>query len=161
TGAAPQAIRDHVGIPTELALAAVDDRLTSEGIRNEITLIITGGIRSSADVAKAIALGADVVSVGTAVLIALGCTRIKQCHTNLCPWGIATQNPNLVKRLDPDWGAERVINMMRGWELELKEFLGALGVNAVESLRGNRERLRGINLTSEELDIFGIKHAGS
>ena len=161
TGAAPQVIRDHVGIPTELALAAVDDRLTREGIRNEITLIITGGFRSSADVVKAIALGADIVAIGTAVLVALGCTRIKQCHTNKCPWGIATQDPDLVKRLDPDWGAERVINLIRGWELELKEFLGALGTNAIESLRGNRERLRGINLTSEELDILGIKHAGT
>ncbi len=65
-----------------------------------------------------------------------------------------------MKRLDPDWGAERVTNLVRAWELELKEFLGALGVNAIESLRGNRERLRGIQLTSEELNILGVKHAG-
>ncbi len=161
TGAAPQVIHDHVGIPIELALAAVDDRLTREGVRSEVTLIVTGGIRSSADVAKAIALGADIVAVGTSALVALGCTRIKQCHTNKCPWGIATQDPNLVKRLDPEWGAERVINLVRGWELELKEFLGALGMSAIESLRGNRERLRGIHPTSEELDILGIKHAGA
>jgi glutamate synthase domain-containing protein 2 len=153
-------VRDHVGIPLELALAAVDDRLSREGVRNQVTVIATGGVRSSADVAKAIALGADIVAVGTAALVALGCTRIKQCHTNKCPWGIATQDPNLVKRLDPDWGAERVINLVRAWELELKEFLGALGINAVESLRGNRERLRGVHLTSEELDVLGIKHAG-
>ena len=160
TGAAPQVVRDHVGIPIELALAAVDDRLSREGTRNQVTVIATGGIRSSADVAKAVALGADIVAIGTAALIALGCTRIKQCHTNKCPWGIATQDPNLVKRLDPDWGAERVTNLIRGWELELKEFLGALGVNAIESLRGNRERLRGVHLTTEESEILGVKHAG-
>jgi glutamate synthase domain-containing protein 2 len=160
TGAAPQVVRDHVGIPLELALAAVDDRLSAEGTRNQVTIIATGGIRSSADVAKAIALGADIVAIGTAALVALGCTRIKQCHTNKCPWGIATQDPDLVKRLDPDWGAKRVINLIRAWELELKEFLGALGINAIESLRGNRERLRGIHLTEEELAILGVKHAG-
>ena len=110
--------------------------------------------------AKAIALGADVVAIGTSALIALGCTRIKLCHTNRCPWGIATHDPMLTKRLDPEWGAERLCNMIKSWTLELKEFMGALGLNSIESLRGNRDRLRGVGMTEGELNILGIKHAG-
>ncbi len=160
TGAAPQAVRDNVGIPIELALAAVDDRLREEGLRQEITLIVSGSIKTSADWAKAIALGADAAAIGSPALIALGCRMIRQCHTNKCPWGIATQDPELVKRLDPEKGAEQVVNMVRAWTLELQEFLGAMGMNAVESLRGNRERLRAIGLGDPECTVLGVKHAG-
>jgi glutamate synthase domain-containing protein 2 len=160
TGAAPTIIRDHVGIPIEMALAAVDDRLRREGIRNSVSIIAAGGIRHSGDMAKAIALGADAVAIGTAALIAMGCHVCQKCHTGNCSWGIATQRPELVRRLDPDQATERLVNLIRGWSLELKEILGALGVNAVESLRGSRERLRGINLNSTDLEILGIKPAG-
>ncbi|MBM7855367.1 glutamate synthase domain-containing protein 2 [Desulfohalotomaculum tongense] len=160
TGAAPTIIRDNVGIPIEIALAAVDDRLRKEGIRNKVSIIASGGIRSSADMAKAIALGADAVAVGTAALIAMGCRLCQKCYTGSCSWGIATQRPELVRRLNPDKAAQCLINMIRGWSLELKEILGALGVNAVESLRGSRERLRGIGLNETELNILGIKPAG-
>ncbi|MBI4640685.1 MAG: 4Fe-4S binding protein [Candidatus Tectomicrobia bacterium] len=160
TGAAPKGINDNVGIPIELALAAVDDRLTKEGLRNQVTLTVCGTIRGAGDMVKAIALGADVVAIGTSALIALGCTRIKLCHTNRCPWGIATHDPMLTKRLDPEWGTERLCNMITSWTLELKEFMGALGLNSIESLRGNRDRLRGVGMTEGELNILGIKHAG-
>ncbi len=73
TGAAPQVIRDNVGIPAEIALAQVDERLRQEGIRHRASIVIAGGIRSSSDVIKAIALGADAVYIGTAALLALGC----------------------------------------------------------------------------------------
>lgn len=160
TGAAPTIVRDHVGIPIELALAAVDDRLRAEGIRNNVSIIAAGGIRHSGDVVKAIALGADAVAIGTAALIALGCRVCQKCNTNKCSWGIATQNPELVRRLDPDLGAERLNNLIRGWSLELKEILGLLGVNSIESLRGSRERLRGVGIDKQTLKILGIKHAG-
>lgn len=91
TGAAPTRIRDHVGIPIELALASVDRRLRDEGIRDKVSIVISGGIRSSADVVKAIALGADCVYIGTAALIAMGCHMCRSCHTGKCNWGIATQ----------------------------------------------------------------------
>ncbi|MGQ9512977.1 glutamate synthase-related protein [Thermodesulfitimonas sp.] len=161
TGAAPLIIRDHLGIPVELALAAVDDRLRKEGIRNRVSVVASGGFRSSADVAKAIALGADAVAIGTAALVALGCTLCQKCHTGKCSWGIATQRPELVKRIDPEKAAERLYNLLRGWSLELKEILGALGINAIESLRGSRLRLRGIGLEPHELEILGVKAAGS
>ncbi|MBW7957694.1 MAG: alpha-hydroxy-acid oxidizing protein [Deltaproteobacteria bacterium] len=160
TGAAPSIIRDHLGIPIEHALAAVDDRLRQEGIRNEASIIAAGGIRSSADVAKAIALGADAVGIGTAALITMGCTTCGKCYTGNCSWGITTQRPELTARLDPEVYAERLINLIHAWTHELKEILGALGINSIESLRGNRERLRGVGLDSFTLDILGVKPAG-
>jgi glutamate synthase domain-containing protein 2 len=161
TGAAPKIIRDNVGIPIELALASVDDRLRQEGIRNQASVVIAGGIRNSGDVAKAIALGADAVYIGTAALIALGCTVCQQCHTGKCAWGICTPDPWLTKRINPDIGARRLSNLLRGWSLELKDILGGMGINALESLRGNRLHLRGVGLTDTELEILGVRMAGS
>ncbi|MFZ3072543.1 MAG: glutamate synthase-related protein [Thermodesulfobacteriota bacterium] len=160
TGAAPSIIRDHLGIPIEHAIAAVDDRLRQEGIRNEASIVAAGGIRSSADAAKAIALGADAVAIATSALVTMGCTVCGKCYTGNCSWGITTQRPELTARLDPEVFAERLINLVHSWEHELKEILGALGVNAVESLRGSRERLRGIGLDTQTLDILGVKPAG-
>ena len=160
TGAAPTRIRDNVGIPIELALAAVDQRLREEGIRNHVSLIAGGSIRSSADVVKAITLGADACYIGTAALLALGCHLCRSCQTGLCSWGITTQRPELVKRLDIDEGSRRLVNLMTAWQHEIKEMMGGMGINSVEALRGNRLMLRGVGLTDRELKILGISHAG-
>ena len=160
TGAAPTRIRDNVGIPIELALASVDKRLRDEGIRNNVSLVVGGSIRSSADVVKAIALGADACYVATAALLALGCHLCRTCHSGLCNWGIATQKPALVKRLNPDIGSERLINLMNAWRHEIKELMGGMGINSIEALRGNRLMLRGVGLNEKELEILGISHAG-
>jgi glutamate synthase domain-containing protein 2 len=160
TGAAPTMIRNNVGIPIEFALAAVDDRLRQEGIRNQASVVACGGFRSSADVVKAIALGADAVYIGTAALVALGCHLCQKCYTGKCNWGIATQDPYLTRRLNPDIGARRLVNLLRGWSHEIKEMMGGMGINAIESLRGNREHLRGVGLSDRELSILGIKAAG-
>jgi len=161
TGAAPKIIRDNVGIPIEMALASVDTRLRQEGIRNQASLVVSGGIRNSGDVAKAIALGADAVNIGTAALIALGCRLCQQCHTGKCTWGICTSDLALTKRINPEIGARRLSNLLRGWSHEIKEILGGLGVNAIERLRGNRLHLRGVGLTDTELEILGVRMAGS
>ncbi len=161
TGAAPKIIRDNVGIPIELAIASVDARLRDEGIRNQASLIAAGGFRNSGDVVKAIALGADAVYIGTAALIALGCIVCQQCHTNRCAWGICTTDPGLTKRINPDIGARRLVNLLRGWSLEIKEMLGGMGINALESLRGNREHLRGVGLNDSELKALGVRPAGT
>ncbi|MBR2667619.1 MAG: alpha-hydroxy-acid oxidizing protein [Oscillospiraceae bacterium] len=161
TGAAPTRIRDNVGIPIELALAAVDQRLRDEGIRNQVSLIAGGSIRSSADVVKAVALGADACYIGTAALLALGCHLCRNCQSGKCSWGIATQRPELVKRLDPDEGSRRLVNLMRAWQLEIRELMGGMGINSIEALRGNRLMLRGIGLSEKELEILGIAHAGA
>jgi glutamate synthase domain-containing protein 2 len=160
TGAAPTIIRNNVGIPIELAIAAVDSRLRQEGIRNQVSLIAAGSIRSSADVVKAIALGADAVYIGTGALVALGCHLCQKCYTGKCNWGIATQDPYLTKRLNPNIGSRRLANLIRAWSLEIKEMLGGMGINAVESLRGNRDHLRGVGLNEVELKTLGIKAAG-
>ena len=160
TGAAPTRIRDNVGIPIELALAAVDQRLRDEGIRNHVSLIVGGSIRSAADVVKAVALGADACYVATAALLALGCHLCRTCQSGKCNWGIATQRPELVKRLDPETGKQRLVNLMTAWKHEIKELMGGMGINSIEALRGNRLMLRGIGLTEKELDILGILHAG-
>jgi glutamate synthase domain-containing protein 2 len=160
TGAAPAIIRDHVGIPLEIAIAVVDQRLRDEGIRNQASIIAAGSIRSSADAAKAIALGADVVAIGSASLMALGCHLCQGCHTGCCSWGLTTQKPELTRRVDPEWGAERLVNLVHAWSHELQEILGALGVNAVESLRGSRERLRAVGLDAQTCEILGVKPAG-
>jgi len=160
TGAAPTRIRDHVGLPIELALASVDKRLRDEGIRNRVSIIVGGSIRSSADVVKAVALGADAVYIGTAALIALGCHLCRSCHTGKCNWGIATQREDLVKRLNPNIGYKRLVNLLTAWQHEIKEMMGGMGINSIEALKGNRLMLRGVGLNEKELEILGIKHAG-
>ena len=160
TGAAPTRIRDNVGIPIELALASVDQRLRDEGIRNQVSLVAGGSIRSASDVVKAIALGADACYVATAALLALGCHLCRTCQTGKCNWGIATQRPDLVKRLNPDIGSERLKNLMTAWRREIMEIMGGMGINSIEALRGNRLMLRGVGLNEKELEILGISHAG-
>ena len=160
TGAAPTRVRDNVGIPIELALACVDQRLRDEGIRNNISIICAGSIRNSADIVKAIALGADAVCIASAALIAMGCHMCRSCSTGKCNWGIATQKEDLVKRLNPDIAYQRLVNLLTAWNNEIKEMLGGMGINALDSLRGNRLMLRGVGLNLKELEILGIKHAG-
>ncbi len=160
TGAAPTRIRDNVGIPLELALAAVDARLRDEGIRNNVSLVVGGSIHSSSDVVKAVALGADACYIGTAALIAMGCHVCRACQTGKCCWGIATQREELVKRLNPDLACKRLVNLMNAWRHEIKELMGGMGINSIEALRGNRLMLRGVGMTAKELEILGLSHAG-
>jgi glutamate synthase domain-containing protein 2 len=160
TGATPLIVRDHTGIPIELAIAVVDERLRAEGIRENVGLVAAGGIRSAADVLKSIALGADAVYISTAALISVGCTLCQQCHTGRCAWGITTNDPYLAKRQNPEIAAELVSNLLGAWEIEMREVLGSMGLNAIESLRGNRERLRAVGMTESEMQVLGLKQAG-
>lgn len=109
---------------------------------------------------KAIALGADAVMVCTAAMVAMGCRVCQQCHRGVCSWGIATQREELVARLDPEVGAARVVRLFRSWNEELKEILGAMGIDSVESLVGNRDRLRYFGPNSKIAEIMGVKHVG-
>ena len=109
---------------------------------------------------KAIALGADACYIGTAALLALGCHLCRSCHEGKCNWGIATQRPDLVKRLDPEVGYKRLVNLVTAWEHEIQEMMGGMGINSVEALRGNRLMLRGVGLNEPELKILGIRYAG-
>ncbi|MDY6854226.1 MAG: glutamate synthase-related protein [Thermodesulfobacteriota bacterium] len=160
TGAAPNIVRDHVGIPAELALAVVDQRLREEGIRNHASLIIAGGFRNSADIMKAIALGADAVAIGTPVLIACGCHGCQRCNSGKCPWGLTTNDSELSQRLDVDWAEQRLTNLIEGWHHEMQEIMGLNGIYDIGSFRGNRLILRGVDLNEKELSILGIRYAG-
>ena len=160
TGAAPIRTRDNVGIPLELALAAIDQRLRDEGIRSAVSVVAAGSIRHAADVVKAIALGADATYIASAAIIAFGCHQCQACSSGKCNWGIATQRPDLTKRLNPEIGAERVINLVTAWNHEIQEIMGGMGINSIDSLRGNRLMLRGIGLREKELEILGVQHAG-
>ena len=161
TGAAPKVARDHVGIPIEAAVASVDAKLREQGIRNEVSIIASGGIRESADVVKAIILGADAVYIGTAALVALGCRVCGNCYRGLCPWGIATQREDLVARLDPETGSRQAANLIQAWTHELSELMGAAGINSIESLRGNRDRLRGYLLDEGIMNVLDVKTVGA
>jgi len=161
TGAAPKVFRDHVGIPLEVAVASADRELSRQGLRNEVSLIACGSIRESADVVKAIALGADAVYIGTAALVAMGCRVCGNCYQGLCPWGIATQRPDLVQRLDPDVASKQVANLIGAWTMEITELMGAAGINSIESLRGNRDRLRGYMLDENLLSVLDVKPVGA
>ncbi len=160
TGAAPNIVRDHVGMPIELALAVVDQRLRDEGIRNQASIVVAGGFRNSADIMKAIALGANAVAIGTPVLIACGCHGCQRCNSGKCPWGLTTNDPVLSQRFDISWAEERITNLIKGWHHEMQEIMGLNGIYDIGSFRGNRMILRGFDLNEKELSILGIKYAG-
>jgi len=111
TGAAPVVFRDHISVPTIPALARARRHLDRSG-RSDVTLIITGGLRTPADFVKALALGADAVALGNAALQAIGCIAMRACQTNNCPVGIATQKPHLVSRLVVDRSARQLANFL-------------------------------------------------
>jgi len=161
TGATPLQIRQNTGIPIELAISAADTRLREEGIRETVSLVASGGIQCSSDVLKAICLGADAVYVGTTVLIALGCGVCQRCFSGKCPYGITTNKPGLAERIDVEDATRALTNLLHAWSEEIKELMGSMGISAIEALRGNRDRIRGVGLNEEELRILGIKHAGA
>ena len=151
TGASAEVVLDHSGIPTVPAIVQAREALRELGLYGEVSLIVSGGIRSGADVAKALALGADAVAIGIAALIALNCNKeipgsdfekevgvkageCHHCHTGKCPVGITTQDPELEKRLDPEEGAERVANFINSMTMEMALLTRSLGKGDVRSL---------------------------
>ena len=134
TGASPKFVKDATSIPTVFALYRAATYFREHAQKN-ISLIITGGLRISADFAKALALGADAVAIGTAALMAIGCQQYRICNTGNCPAGIATQDPELRSRLDIDRAAERLEKFLRVSIKELKEFARLTGNTDVHGLK--------------------------
>ena len=133
TAAAPKVVKNAASIPTVFALARARRVLDEKGA-NDVSLVITGGLRVSTDFAKALAMGADAIAVGTAAMMAVGCQQYRICDTGKCPVGIATQDPALRARLDVETSAERVANFFTVSTDELKEFARLTGHDTVHGL---------------------------
>jgi glutamate synthase domain-containing protein 2 len=142
TGAAPEIAKKNIAMPLEYAIPKVHRFLLEEGIRDEIVLMASGGVRTAYDVAKAIALGADGCVVGTAELIPLGCVRLGTCERDKgCPSGIATTDPELAAQIDPIEGGGRIANLYASWHIQLQGILSRLGLESVGQLRGRTDLL--------------------
>jgi methylamine---glutamate N-methyltransferase subunit C len=183
TAASQEVFIEHTGIPTLPAVRLAATALRELGVERRVGLIVSGGIRSGADVAKALALGADAVSIGVAALIALGCNRssypgaacapvdvtedylalgtapgrCSHCHTGRCPVGITTQDAELERRLDPELAAQRVANYLRVMTMELTALTRACGKSDVHHLEP--EDL--VALTFEAAAMAGVPLAGT
>ena len=154
TGASPKVVKDATSVPTMFALARARRYLDSVGA-GEVSLVITGGLRISSDFAKALALGADAVAVGTAALMAACCQQFRMCNTGRCPVGCTTQDPELRARLSIEHSARRVENYLRVCTEELKEFARLTGRTTVAGL----QRSDLCTVSSEISRALGIEHA--
>ena len=134
TGAAPKFVKSAASIPTIFAVYRAWKFLDSHGA-SDISLIATGGLRISPDFAKALALGATAVAIGTVVLIAIGCRQYRICNTGKCPMGITTHDPALRKRLEIDEAAKRLKNFLRVTKEELKDFARLTGNDDIHKLK--------------------------
>ncbi|HVP56697.1 MAG TPA: glutamate synthase-related protein, partial [bacterium] len=142
TGAAPEIAKKNIAMPIEYAIPKVHRFLESEGIRDQLTVVASGGIRSAYDVAKAIALGADGCVVGTAELVAMGCTRLGSCEQGRgCPFGITTTDPERAKLLDAENAWQWIVNLYTSWLWQLAGILQAVGVSSINELRGRHDLL--------------------
>ena len=172
TGASPELLMDHTGIPTMSAIPAAREALEDCGKADEVKLVAAGGIRSGADAAKCLALGADAVMVGLGSMIALGCNsprylesyqalgtspgRCHHCHTGLCPVGVATQDPELESRVDVAAASERVARYLTAMTMEISLLAKACGKSSVHNLE--KEDLRALSM--EASAFTGVKMAG-
>ncbi|MEQ1580973.1 MAG: FMN-binding glutamate synthase family protein [Steroidobacteraceae bacterium] len=182
TAATQWAFIEHVGIPTLAAVRQAVDALEDLNMKDQVQLIVSGGIRTGADVAKALAMGADAVAIGQGVLFALGCNsqtyvqkgqhlsavddyhklgtvagRCHHCHTGKCPVGVTTQDVILEQRLEPEVGAKRVRNYLKTLNMELTMLARACGKQNVHHLE--KEDL--VALTIEAAAMAGIPLAGT
>jgi len=142
TGAAPEIAKKNIAMPVEYAIPKVHRYLVSEGVRDKVVLMASGGIRTADDVAKAIALGADGCVVATAEAVAVGCTHCGNCERGRgCQVGITTTDPELSMFIDPAWGETRIVNLFHAWEKRLRKVLARYGFGSIRELRGRTDLL--------------------
>jgi glutamate synthase domain-containing protein 2 len=158
TGAAPSVIKNNVGIPIELATASVDTVLKREGLREGFTVVAAGKVSCPEDTLKLIALGADITSLGTGALLALGCLMVHKCHLGACPAVLTNKiSEKQPKVLSLNQSVVWLTNLVHGWTEELKILLDMMGLSDVKQLVGNREYLtHDDSMNAETIDILGL-----
>jgi len=150
TGAAPDIAKKNIAMPIEYAIPKVHRFLQEEGVRDDICLIASGGIRNALDVAKAIALGADGVVIGTAELVALECVRCSKCESGRgCARGIASTDPELGNMITEEWAEQRIINMYMVWRKQWCELLRRYGMKSLRELVGRTDLLVHLDYLNE------------
>ncbi len=155
TGAAPDIAKKNIAMPIEYAVPKVHKFLKEEGLRDHVTFVASGGIRTPHDMAKIIALGADAVCLGTADLVALECLRCHHCESGRgCARGIATTDDELTALMDLEWGTQRIVNMYLAWHKALVAILRRLGMRSVTELVGRTDLLVHLDYMKKE-DIDG------
>ncbi len=151
TGAAPDIAKKNIAMPIEYAIPKVHQFLKDEGVRDEVCLIASGGIRNAMDVAKAIALGADGAVIGTAELVALECVRCGNCESGRgCARGIASTDPELGQMITEEYAEQRIVNMYMAWRKQWCELLRQLGLKSVKELVGRWDLLVHLDYLDEK-----------
>ena len=153
TGATDYFVRENVGIPLIAAIPRADMALRKLNARGDVTLIAGGGLRTSADFAKCLALGADAVYIGTAALIAINCQQYRICHTGLCPTGVTTHLPSLLEHLDANEGVKRLSNFLEFSTHEVAALTRIVGKNNVNDL--GPEDI--VSLKKDLAELTGVK----
>jgi glutamate synthase domain-containing protein 2 len=150
TGAAPDIAKKNIAMPIEYAIPKVHRFLESEGLRDKITVIASGGVRTADDMIKAICLGADAVVTGTSEMVAFECLRCQNCESGRgCARGIATTDPELSQMYTADWAFQRLVNLFTVWRERLIDVLQALGLTSVGQLAGHTEYLEHLDYERE------------
>ena len=154
TGASPQTSIKHAGVPWEMGLTEVNQILTLNGLRDQVTLRTDGGIKTGRDVVIAAMMGAEEFGIGTAALVAMGCIMVRQCHSNTCPVGVCTQDPNLIKKFTGT--PEKVINLFTFIAREVREILAGLGFKNLNEIIGRTDLLKQVSLGTSNLDDLDL-----
>jgi glutamate synthase domain-containing protein 2 len=155
TGATPVVARDHLGIPIDYAVPVVDAWLRRDGTRRNVLVVAGGLLYSPMDVAKIVALGADMANLGTAALIAMGCIMCHVCHTGGCPTAL-TNMIGAPKVLDIEWGSRLLANYLLAVGRGLKAVLYALGMSSIRELVGRRDLLEAYYVDSYLAEALGL-----
>ncbi len=155
TGATPEVIRDNLGIPIEMAVASSHDILIKEHLRNNFKIIAAGRVSNSTDAAKLYALGADMVSMGTGILIAMGCVMVKKCNLGYCPTAL-TNKLGTNKIFDIEFGVNNIVNFIKGFRLELANILENLNLSSISELIGRKDLLYSDGISKNTSNVLNI-----